>query len=752
MSEENKDENDDGSRFSVNRSQIGTQLDEFAYSVFGPATEYVLDSTDYREYTSRMQKPSRYYISRVFLDTLLTFAVSTIIFLVVSLLFLGGFTSFFAPLMTIILELFSVIPWIISISYDSLQVVFTPIVDLITGFFSSDEISTIVETLQGLPVLGALFTGLFAIVFVVAEFLTLVASELSPQGLESPDPNFDFSSDFGSAALPPEVVALIAVTVVLLLTLLALIYRVYYPIYYNNELDRSVERNRAESYLFLYAMTKGGLGAGRAMQELGRAKDTYGMTAEVFESIVQRANFSSMNLRDSIIVESQSSENEELSEFLYGIVNTMDTGSQVSNYLESKSQEALEEKRKQQESFFDILDIISETYVILVVVFPVFVLVIQMVSGIIGSFFNQLLLQLIPYMFIPAGGLVISVIVYVFGDSKSSYAEITKPMAPYEIKYEKKLDDDEEEGVFNDFSFNPFEEMIYNPSYSLLMTLPLVFVYLAIVFQLGIIPLTQEGWNQDPMIPTFYGYFVPMLILLLPWSIVYEREKYRRSRLESQLISLLETVRASNERGLTLQESLSTASDVEEEGLYDELSKAINKSRVTNQLDRSLVEFANKVKVPRISEAMYLITRANQVSGNISSVLETVTNDFNELYRIRRDRSRRAKEYASTILMALLVGTVLILALDVLFFDFIANQTPDTSDGSAAAQAGVDLFGDLPQGVFRRLFLHTIMSIAMMSGLVIGVMDNGRPENGFKFIIAFSTLGIVAFLLRLTLI
>lgn len=751
MSENEENSNDDSPRFSVDRSQIGSQLDEFAYSAFGPATEYILDSTDYREYTSRMQKPTRYYISRIFLDTILAFAVSTIIFLIVSLLFLGGFTSFFAPLMTIILELFSVIPWVISISYDSLQVVFTPIVELATGFFSSDEVSVIVDTLMGLPLLGPVFTGIFAVIFIIAEFLTLVASELSPQGLESPEPNFDFSSDFGGSLLPPEVIALIAVTLVFLVTLLALIYRVYYPIYYNNELDRSVERNRAESYLFLYAMTKGGLGAGRAMEELGRAKDTYGMTAEVFESIVQRAKFSSMNLRDSIVVEARSSENEELSDFLYGIVNTMDTGSQVSNYLESKSQEALEEKRKEQESFFDILDIISETYVILVVVFPVFVLVIQMVSGIIGSFFNQFLLQLIPYMFIPAGGFVIATIVYVFGDSKSSYTEITKPMAPYEIKYEKKLKD-EEEGLIDEFGFNPFEQMLYKPSYTLLITVPLVLIYLAIVFQLGVIPLSQEGWNEDPMLPTFYGYFVPIIIFLLPWSIVYEREKYRRSRLESQLISLLETVRASNERGLTLQESLATAADVEDDGLYNELSKAINKSRVTNQLDRSLVEFANEVKVPRISEAMYLITRANQVSGNISSVLQTVTNDFNELYRIRKDRSRRAKEYASTILMALLVGIVLILSLDVLFFDFIANQTPDTSGSSAAAQAGVNLFGDLPQGIFRRLFLHTVMSIALMSGLVIGIMDNGRPENGFKFIIAFSTLGIVAFLLRLTLI
>lgn len=355
-------------------------------------------------------------------------------------------------------------------------------------------------------------------------------------------------------------------------------------------------------------------------------------------------------------------------------------------------------------------------------------------------------------MFIPAGGFVITIIVYVFGDSKSTFREISKPKAPYELRFkdEKKSQD---QSILNNYSFNIFEKMLYKPIYTTLVTVPLIVIYMAVIIQVGVVPLSAEGWDQEPMVPTFYAYYIPLIILFLPWSIAYEREKYRRSRLESQLLSLLETVRASNERGLTLEESLATAADVEDEGLYDELAKAINKSSVTNQLDRSLVEFANEVRVPRISEAMYLITRANQVSGNISSVLETVTNDFNELYRIKRDRSRRAKEYASTILVALLVGIVLILSLDVLFFDFILEQTPSgEGEESAASQAGVELFGNIPQGVFRRLFLHTVMSTSLTSGLVIGVMDNGRPENGLKYMIAFSTMGILAFILRLSLI
>jgi flagellar protein FlaJ len=744
-------EKDNQSRFQVDRGEVGSQLDDLAYSIFGPLTEYIIDTTDYREYTSRMTKPSRYYISRIFLDSIIAFLASVILFVIITVLFLGGFTSVLAPILTIFLEIMSIIPWIIAISYDSLNAVFAPIVDLISQILTSSGVSTIVDTLTGLPVIGAFFTAIFGVIFVISEFLVLIAEQVSPTGLESPEPNFDASVDLGSSFLSIEILGFMSLIFVIVITFGVFIYRVYYPIYYNNELNRSVETNRAESYLFLYAMTKGGLGAGRAMEELGTAQETYGMTADIFNSIVQRAKFSSMNLRDSIVVEARSSENEELSDFLYGVVNTMDTGSAVSDYLENKSKEALEEKRKDQESFFDILDIISETYVILVVVFPIFVLVIQLVSGIIGSLFNQFLLQLIPYMFIPAGGFVISIIVYVFGDSKSSFRAISKPKAPYELRF-KIEEEDKEETILSNYSFNIFEKMLYKPIYTTIVTIPLIIIYMAVIIQIGVVPLSAEGWDENPMVPTFYAYYIPLIILFLPWSIAYEREKYRRSRLESQLISLLETVRASNERGLTLEESLATAADVEDDGLYEELRKAINKSRVTNQLDRNLVEFANEVRVPRISEAMYLITRANQVSGNISSVLETVTNDFSELYRIKKDRSRRAKEYASTILVALLVGIVLILALDVLFFDFILEQTPSGEGDTAASQAGVELFGNIPQGVFRRLFLHTVMSTSLTSGLVIGVMDNGRPENGLKYMIAFSTMGIIAFILRLSLI
>lgn len=735
------DEDEEEASYKEEDEYTASQIDILSYALFGNFTEYIIDETTYQDYTIRLSKPSRYYISRIFSDTIIAFLISLGVILVMSALYVGGVTSTIIGLLALVLELFSIIPWIVSVSYNSIQAVIAPLFNLMFSIVGTFNLQQIAQTLVGIPGLGIIFGLIFGVFAIIGRFVEILSVELSTsEGIESPSSDIDISSRLSENIISADIFGVILLLLMLLITFGVFIYRVYLPIYINNEIDRSVEKNRAEAYLFLYAMTKGGLGIGQAIEELGNAGKVYGKTSEAFRSIDRRAKFSSLNLRDSIIAEANYINNEELSEFLYGIVNNMDAGSDVSSYMEEKAKESLEIRRSEQESFFGILDMLSEAYVILIVVFPIFILVIQMVAGIIGSAFNEILVQLIPYMFIPAGGLIISVIIYILGDSGSTFTEISKPSTTYEMRNPQILEEDES-------SFSILENILYNPKYAVLFTLPITLIYVAIVIDGNIIPFTLEGWNEDPIIPTFYGIFIPILILTLPWSIIYEWEKRRRRELERQLNNLLDVIRSSNERGLTLQEALESSVDVEEGELYTELENALNKSRVTNQLNRSLIELSNRIKVPRISEAMYLITRSNQVSGNISNVLDIISTDFGELYKIKVQRKQNAREYAAIILMSLLVGTLLVLAIDVLFFEFILGQTPTGDEASEAG--GPSLFGDIPQGLFRRIFLHTVLSIGIVSGLVIGIMENGNPENGLKYMIAFATLGIVAFVIRL---
>ena len=723
-------------------TETNHKIDISSYTLFKPVTDYIIEETNYSDYSNiYSDTPSRFYISRIPFETLL-FSISLTIFILLfySLVNFGlfGLTEHIqnilrnANIIYIFLE-------IIRFLSDVILYIISNSIDFIDSTISIEQlVSNITDIATNNIIIGAIVGALYG-AFEIASQLII---ELNP------DIDFEdiqlFPTDELQEILPEQLfdIALIRnialIILMPLMTLAFVIYKFYMPVYHVNEQKRKIDMILPQSYLFLYSLTKGGLTITQAMEELANSKSTYTHVAEVFDDIVTQSKYGNMSLEAAINKQARQTQSTELEDFLQGLINVLDTGSDVSSYLANKTEQALKQEKKEQESYFNTLEMLSEAYIVTFVLAPIFIMVLQLVSAMTGDF-NRPLTQMVPYVHVPAGGIIISLVIYILGSKYNNTNKISKPLLLYQVT--NGLEHDETK-KWNDY----LDDIQKHSSLSLLFTLPVVFIYLSIMIQTGVIPLTIEEWNELPLQATIYGYYIPLLMVLIPWTFLYEKEKRRRNRVETQLPQLLNNIQESNKRGLNIDEAITTAAYSSDGNFYTELRKSLRKSELYGNLNYALIEFANKLETPKISQAVDLIARANSVSGDVSTVMKIIADDFTALYELKQERNRKAKAYVAIIFVSIMICTLVLVAIDVVFFGFVAEQASGGGEGDEAAPE-ISSFDSLPTGFFNRVLLHTVMMLSLVSGIVSGIMENNSPKNGFKYVIILTTVTIFIFAL-----
>jgi archaellum biogenesis protein FlaJ (TadC family) len=123
-------------------------------------------------------------------------------------------------------------------------------------------------------------------------------------------------------------------------------------------------------------------------------------------------------------------------------------------------------------------------------------------------------------------------------------------------------------------------------------------------------------------------------------------------------------------------------------------------------------------------------------------VVEAVADDLESYYNLRTDRKQRVRVYVVIMFMSFFISSGVLIALDVTFFGFISEQV---ASNESNARNSASYGQDLPIEFFRRVFIHTLFFLALVSGFVAGMMENGEIQNGFKYALAMVTLGLFAF-------
>lgn len=752
-----------------------------SYRIFHRIADWISESTDYDSYLKRaaIDDTSRIYVAKIFMTGIVLWL--SIAILSNLIVIPPSWISALIGVATAVVEATS-LPLILGSIGQGIIDTIQEIIFIGTSVDYQSIVSGITSTLRsigesfvpiGIFLLGiaTLFDAILQPVYdIIVELFSSVDLSASGGGNGIDNIISQINSITPTRSFIRNVIALVIAP---LLMIFYILLKFYAPIYIANERAREIDSNLPRSYTFMHALSEGGLGTYDSMKKLAESEDAYGEVSVSFQKIIRNANQAGESLSSSIKKSAEETPSEKLSSFLNGLTNAIETGSDVNSYIKSRADRALEEAREKQESRLEMYELISESYVIIFVASPVFFIILQLVQAMAGSA-TRSVTQMVPYLIVPVGGFLISAIVYMTGKQDGpSYSRLDpgKTSRWYDIEKHSVNETESKDKrfsnlghTFRSFLTSPIYKLKYNPKMTLLVTVPIALLVIVFGIQAGFIPTggisseqaaQMEGVETEMSFMervdemyielTIFGFYLPLMIILVPWSILYEMKRRRRERIISQLPQMFNSIAEANKRGLTLQESLQSTASSSNSNLYNELQKAIRRSKFTNDINGSLVRFANHMRVPRLSQSIRLLVEANKVSSNVTIVVEKIAEDLESNYALLRDRKQRARMYVVTVFVAFLIGGAVLIALDVTFFSFIVDEI-GSSGGNSTSQASEASYGqDLPINFFRRVFIHTLLLLGLVSGLVSGMMENGEPQNGFKYAIFMMTLGLIAF-------
>lgn len=141
--------------------------------------------------------------------------------------------------------------------------------------------------------------------------------------------------------------------------------------------------------------------------------DSNELIIQEFRKIVRDMNLLGMDLTQALQEARKRSASDEFSGFLDGIVSTSNSGADIQQYLVKQSKTLMNDKRLKTKQFSETLGIIAEMYTTILVVMPLILIILFAVMGVIsgslGGISINLLIELVVYVMVPIGGIVIMV-------------------------------------------------------------------------------------------------------------------------------------------------------------------------------------------------------------------------------------------------------------------------------------------------------------------------------------------------------
>ena len=543
-------------------------------------------------------------------------------------------------------------------------------------------------------------------------------------------------------------------------TTLGLLY--YYPYYVAGERKREIDAMLPHALTFMYAMSRGGVNIVEVLRALAEAEDSYGEVSVEFRAIINNVDYVQEDLRTAILEEARETPSEGMQDFLEDLLNVVDTGADMEQFFLNKADVYLEKARTQQKQTLDTLELMSESYVTVFVASPIFILIILVVMSMMGGA-DIMMLYAMTYLGLPMGGIMFALIIKIIstggaeGHAHLARERTANTWTNLDINT-KKLKEDSRYNKYRRIKaqhslkgriFTPVKIMRVQPLYSLLLTFPLAGIWIAYVVNAGFAELSIEGFLGAPVWQTLMLFYIPVLITFGVFATLYELKARRENTILSRLPEAFKSASDANERGLTVEESFDIVAHNSGGALATELEQAVNQTTWTGNLNDSLVQFANSLEVARLSRTIKLITKANEVSGDVQSVLTVAARDVENMYKLDRERKQNAFTYIAIIIVSFLVSMGVIVMLDSSFLTPVAGNDAfqDGMSGGMSGVSGGGSEGGIPIEEFRMAFLHTCMALGGASGLVAGAMADNDPLAGIKYSVVTMGIAIVVFAL-----
>lgn len=302
------------------------------------------------------------------------------------------------------------------------------------------------------------------------------------------------------------------------------------------------------------------------------------------------------------------------------------------------------------------------------------------------------------------------------------------------------------QGVITD----PLGYLRVNPTLSLVLSLPAAFAAFALPIYLGYAPsVSVDALISTPVTTTMWWGVIPTVVALMPLSLFHELDRRSRLSLREQFPDALQKISSANETGMTLFDSLRSASTERGTQIDTEVKIIEQKVALGATVEKALVEFANARKDPQVSRITRLLIEAQRASERVSNVLDVAIRSALARQRLRDQHSSETKSYITMITLTTLVVVAAAGILSRTLVPLIGGTQVQAGAGGPIGSVGLGAStGDgINVEILRTILFHISLQYSLLGGLFAGFISTGELKSGIKYSLGGMSLATLMWLL-----
>lgn len=496
-----------------------------------------------------------------------------------------------------------------------------------------------------------------------------------------------------------------------------------------NEIDLTIQH----SVTYLYAMSCGGIRLNDAIKSLAKNSFIYGESANELGRIARdlELGMNSLQVLNNLI---ESTPSRKMKDFLRGLISVINSKGSMTEYMKLKATQYHNEAEDEQKNFVELLGSLSEVYVVALVAGPMFLLVVGIAMGMVGSGFENLLFAVV-YGYIPLASIGFFVLVSSLSKTMTQGTEvisIERELKIFKDVLVKDTDEADIEVLRRKISnkkrwsvlTDPLKYLIMDPEKSLYVGIFLAAAYL--IYILGNNKISYD--NAGIFIIT------GTVIAALLFSIFYEIRSYNIRQVENRLPLFLRKLANASGSGLTLIRSIEMALSSEVGTLANEIKKVVREAKWGSPVNVSLIRMSRRVRTPLITRMVALIVKASEATGNITSIMNIAAEEVESESKLKQERMSVTFIYMLIIYMTFLCFLFIAVILSRSFLPFLPSSNTGIGFGAA-----------MNVNQIKTLMFHAASLNGFFSGLIAGQIVNGQASAGVKHSIIMLLMSYITF-------
>ncbi|MFW6153183.1 MAG: type II secretion system F family protein [Halobacteriota archaeon] len=525
--------------------------------------------------------------------------------------------------------------------------------------------------------------------------------------------------------------------------------RYYYPYTVVDSRRRNINITLPHVIVYMYALSFGGMDFVEVLKRTSRTQNIYGEVANEFDMIIKDTELFGSDLYTALRNARNLTPSDNMERFFDDMLSVLDSGGDMTDFLHGESRKYMDEAVREQESFLDTLETLSEVFVVGFVAAPLFLIVMLLMMSFLGS--NTLpMLYVIIYAVLPLGMFGFLVLIATLSEP---YRQPDHELDPSErdpefepspelrrfpgyhifqgLKLRRKL---------RAFLSNPTRDFKRNPEYTLAITVPLaliVFLYLWFVMDVSL-----DSFFENAFVVGTLLLVVPFLIVALPLAAFYEVERRRKQSVTQRLPDMLDILASSNQMGVSFVDGLGMVSRNLTGSFAEELKRVRNDIRWNGDVHNALISMARRLQVPQLTRTSYILAEGSRSSGELYKLLSIAAEDTRQRYRLERNRRQNLQAYTTIVVIGFLVYLAVIVILDYSFLGAIEEALAGT-DADDLGPITIDLD---EIATYNALFYHSALIMAVGTGLISGKLTDNSVLSGLKYSVGLVLLCVLVFL------